>query len=249
MRSSQRPRSRAAPPGCRPKMPPRPRWSCTRSKRSRPASTHSTRSSARPKRKLPDRCPRPRWCPRRPDAEAPRAERRGRSASLTEPAAILAAVPDRLPPPGPSFLREHEIRVREHTYRAGMGRPSDAPDGWWLTLMWVADDEGVVSFRDVAPASRAATRSAARTTWPRAGWSAVRADPRGRRPTAAPGGWARATRRCDAAVARTARGPRGLPLRAGTCRGDGRERACRDRAGGFRPGRRRPGTTMTGTRP
>jgi hypothetical protein len=43
--------------------------------------------------------------------------------------------------------------VREHTYRAGMGRPSDAPDGWWLTLMWVADDEGVVSFRDVAPAA------------------------------------------------------------------------------------------------
>ncbi len=34
-----------------------------------------------------------------------------------------------------------------------MGRPSDAPDGWWLTLMWVADDEGVIRFRDVAPAS------------------------------------------------------------------------------------------------
>lgn len=32
-----------------------------------------------------------------------------------------------------------------------MARPSDAPDGWWLTLMWVADDEGVISFRDVAP--------------------------------------------------------------------------------------------------
>ena len=37
--------------------------------------------------------------------------------------------------------------------RAGMGRPSDAPDGWWLAVMWVADDEGVVSFRDVAPGS------------------------------------------------------------------------------------------------
>ena len=60
---------------------------------------------------------------------------------------------DRLPPPGPSFLREHEIRVRERTFRAGMARPSDAPDGWWLTLMWVADDDGVVSFRDVAPAA------------------------------------------------------------------------------------------------
>ena len=60
---------------------------------------------------------------------------------------------DRLPPPGPSFLREHEIRVRERTYRAGMARPSDAPDGWWLTLMWVADEDGVVSFRDVGPAA------------------------------------------------------------------------------------------------
>jgi hypothetical protein len=34
-----------------------------------------------------------------------------------------------------------------------MARPSDAPDGWWMTLLWVADDDGVVSFRDVAPAA------------------------------------------------------------------------------------------------
>src|SRR5688500_427632 len=34
-----------------------------------------------------------------------------------------------------------------------MARPSEAPDGWWLTLMWVTDDEGVVSFRDVASAA------------------------------------------------------------------------------------------------
>jgi hypothetical protein len=64
-----------------------------------------------------------------------------------------ARLPERLPPPGPSFLREQEIRVGERTYRAGMARPSDAPDGWWLTLRWVADDEGVVSFRDVAPSA------------------------------------------------------------------------------------------------
>ena len=32
-----------------------------------------------------------------------------------------------------------------------MARPSEAPDGWWLTIMWVADADGVVSFRDVAP--------------------------------------------------------------------------------------------------
>lgn len=62
-------------------------------------------------------------------------------------------MPDRLPPPGPSFLREHEVRVGDRVYRAGMARPSDAPDGWWMTLMWVVDDDGVVSFRDVAPAA------------------------------------------------------------------------------------------------
>jgi hypothetical protein len=60
-------------------------------------------------------------------------------------------MPDRLPPPGPSFLREHEVRIGDQVYRAGMARPSDGPDGWWLTLLWVTDDEGVVSFRDVAP--------------------------------------------------------------------------------------------------
>jgi len=34
-----------------------------------------------------------------------------------------------------------------------MARPSEAPDGWWMALMWVTDDDGVVSFRDVAPTS------------------------------------------------------------------------------------------------
>ncbi len=60
-------------------------------------------------------------------------------------------MPDRLPPPGPSFLREQPVRIGERTYRAGMARPSDAPDGWWLTILWVADADGVVSFGEVAP--------------------------------------------------------------------------------------------------
>ncbi len=34
-----------------------------------------------------------------------------------------------------------------------MAKPSDAPDGWWLAVIWVTDGEGVVSFRDVAPAA------------------------------------------------------------------------------------------------
>ncbi len=60
-------------------------------------------------------------------------------------------MPDRLPPPGPSFLREAAVRIGERVIRAGMSRPSEAPDGWWLAILWVADETGVVSFGDVAP--------------------------------------------------------------------------------------------------
>jgi hypothetical protein len=62
-------------------------------------------------------------------------------------------VPDRLPPPGPSFLREQELRIGDRVLRVGMSRPTDEPGGWWMALMWVTDDDGVVSFRDVAPGS------------------------------------------------------------------------------------------------
>jgi hypothetical protein len=61
-------------------------------------------------------------------------------------------VPDRLPAPGPSFLREQELRVRDRLLKVGMGRPSTTDDGWWLAVLWVFDDDGVVSFRDLAAA-------------------------------------------------------------------------------------------------
>ena len=32
-----------------------------------------------------------------------------------------------------------------------MSRPTTTDDGWWLALIWVADDDGVVSFVDLAP--------------------------------------------------------------------------------------------------
>jgi hypothetical protein len=32
-----------------------------------------------------------------------------------------------------------------------MSRPATLDDGWWMTVLWVADAEGVVSFRDLAP--------------------------------------------------------------------------------------------------
>lgn len=60
-------------------------------------------------------------------------------------------MPDRLPHPGPSYLREQEVRIGDRRLSAGMGRPVDGPDGWWLGVLWVADEDGVVSFADVAP--------------------------------------------------------------------------------------------------
>ena len=62
-------------------------------------------------------------------------------------------MPDRLPPPGPSFLREQPVQLTDRTLSIGMSRPTEAPDGWWLAVVWVTDEAGVVSFRDVAPAA------------------------------------------------------------------------------------------------
>ena len=36
---------------------------------------------------------------------------------------------------------------------AGISRPTTTEDGWWLAILWVADDDGVVVFRDLAPAA------------------------------------------------------------------------------------------------
>ncbi len=61
-------------------------------------------------------------------------------------------MPERLPHPGPSFLREQEVRIGDRRLRAGMAKPVDGPDDWWLAVLWVVDGEGVVSFREVGPA-------------------------------------------------------------------------------------------------
>lgn len=34
-----------------------------------------------------------------------------------------------------------------------MSRPSTGPDEWWLAVLWVRDDDGIVAFREVAPAA------------------------------------------------------------------------------------------------
>lgn len=61
-------------------------------------------------------------------------------------------MPTRTPAPGPSYIREHDVRVRDRSFRAGMGRPSDLDGGWWVTLVWIADEDGgLVTFRDIGP--------------------------------------------------------------------------------------------------
>jgi hypothetical protein len=60
-------------------------------------------------------------------------------------------VPERLPSPGPSFLREHAVTIGDRSLRAGMSRPSSTDEGWWLTLLWISDETGIVSWRDLAP--------------------------------------------------------------------------------------------------
>jgi len=58
----------------------------------------------------------------------------------------------RLPPPAASFIREHEVNVGDLRLRAGIDRPTEI-EGWWLAVLWVADDEGIVPCRVVAPAA------------------------------------------------------------------------------------------------
>ena len=59
---------------------------------------------------------------------------------------------DRLPIPGPSFLREHALTTAAGSHlRTGLTRPTTTDDGWWLAVAWVADETGVVSFVDLAP--------------------------------------------------------------------------------------------------
>jgi len=61
-------------------------------------------------------------------------------------------MPERLPAPGPSYLRPLPLTVHGRSLEVGCSRPADTGDGWWLAVLWVADEAGVVSFRDLAPA-------------------------------------------------------------------------------------------------
>lgn len=62
---------------------------------------------------------------------------------------------DRLAAPGPSFVREDTLRLPggpdAPTVRLGMTAPSIMDDGWWLTHLWAADEDGVVPASAAAP--------------------------------------------------------------------------------------------------
>jgi hypothetical protein len=65
-------------------------------------------------------------------------------------------VSQRIPSPGPSYIREETLRLRAATglgaeIRLGMTSPSVMEDGWWLTHLWAEDVDGVVESRAVAP--------------------------------------------------------------------------------------------------
>jgi hypothetical protein len=82
-----------------------------------------------------------------------RAENLATSPARCGSSGYRSAVPDRLPSPGPSFLREHALDVGDRHLSVGMSRPTTTDDDWWLAIVWVADPEGIVSFVDLAPAA------------------------------------------------------------------------------------------------
>jgi hypothetical protein len=57
----------------------------------------------------------------------------------------------RLPSPGPSFLREIELRPGD-TRRVGMSQPQILADSWWVTLLWCEENGALLTFNDLAPA-------------------------------------------------------------------------------------------------
>lgn len=65
----------------------------------------------------------------------------------------------RLPAPGPSFVREEPVSLHGpgltagQRMLAGLTTPSVMEDGWWLTHLWVADEQGVIEATDIAPAA------------------------------------------------------------------------------------------------
>ena len=68
----------------------------------------------------------------------------------------MSELSERLPLPGASFLKPRPVRLddllSDHV-TAAMTPPATMPDGWWVALLWAQDQLGVISCREVAPAS------------------------------------------------------------------------------------------------
>lgn len=60
-------------------------------------------------------------------------------------------MPDPLPTPGPSFLREQEVRLGDRILAAGISRPATAEE-WWVAVLWLADQGHLAQFDDLTPA-------------------------------------------------------------------------------------------------
>jgi hypothetical protein len=56
----------------------------------------------------------------------------------------------RLPAPGPSYLKEQEVVLGDRRVLAGISRPVES-DEWWLAVLWAGDQDGLVTFADLAP--------------------------------------------------------------------------------------------------
>ena len=203
----------------------------------------------RPRR--PRRRPRPRP-PRRP---TPRAGADGRPRTRRRPPEPPppASPSHRLsfrrarPPPVARSLVPARAAARDRggrTLRIGMSQPTTTDEGWWLALVWVTDDDGVVSFVDLAPAGGPRPEPPLARLGPAAVRRAERDDPRGRRPAVDPPRDRRARRRPDPSLARARRDPGRLPLGADASGGDAPERARGDGPGGVPAIRRRPGPAV-----
>jgi hypothetical protein len=59
-------------------------------------------------------------------------------------------VSERYPVPGAEYVPRQEIALRDGAGYVALTRPSDL-DGWWLGVLWVGDDEGIVTFTELAP--------------------------------------------------------------------------------------------------
>jgi hypothetical protein len=62
----------------------------------------------------------------------------------------MSDITPRPPSPGPSYLRELELRPGD-TKRVGISLPQVLADGWWVALLWCEEDGRLLVFNDLAP--------------------------------------------------------------------------------------------------